>query len=65
MNRSLTRREREVLNQLITGVSTDVIAGRLFISPRTVRNHINHILGKLGVHSRLEAVTLYIRSGLA
>jgi len=60
----LTRREREILNQLTTGVSTEVIADRLCISRRTVRNHVTNLLAKLGVHSRLEAVTRSIRCGL-
>jgi len=60
----LTRREREVLILVATGISTDAIADKLCISPRTVRNHVNNILGKLGVHSRLEAVAYSIKNGL-
>jgi len=60
----LTRREREILTLLASGHSTDVIAKDLFISSRTVRNHINNILGKLDVHSRLEAVAYSIKNGL-
>jgi len=60
----LTRREREVLTLLATGISTGVIAERLCISPRTVRNHVSNILGKLDVHSRLEAVAYSIKYGL-
>ena len=60
----LTRREREVLILLASGISTDAIAKRLCISPRTVRNHVNNILGKLDVHSRLEAVAYSIKYGL-
>ena len=45
-------------------MSTDVIAEKLCISPRTVGNHINNILGKLHVHSRLEAVAYSIKNGL-
>lgn len=60
----LTPREREVLGHLVTGLSTKSIAARLSISPRTVRNHINNLLVKLGVHSRLEAVTFSIQNGL-
>jgi len=54
----LTRREREILMLLASGISTDSIAEKLSIRPRTVRNHVSNILGKLNVHSRLEAVTL-------
>ena len=60
----LTRRERDVLTQLTQGASTELIADRLSISERTVRNHINSVLTKLGVHSRLEAVTYSIRNRL-
>jgi PAS domain S-box-containing protein len=60
----LTRREREVLRLLASGCSTDSVAEKLFISPATARNHIRHLLGKLGVHSRLEAVTLALRTAL-
>jgi PAS domain S-box-containing protein len=60
----LTDREREILRQLSTGASTETIARRLGISPTTVRNHIQSVLGKLGVHSRLEAVTYSLRNGL-
>jgi len=52
----LTRREMEVLRLLACGASVPVIARTLQINGTTVRNHIEHILGKLGVHSRLEAV---------
>lgn len=61
----LTRREREILRLLTTGISTDAMADRLCISKRTVRNHVDHILGKLDVHSRLEAVAYSIKNGLA
>ena len=62
--RSLSAREREVLAHLAAGVSTEEIAGMLHISPVTVRNHVQRILGKLGAHSRLEAVALAIRAGI-
>jgi len=58
----LTRREREVLEHLAAGQSTEAIAEGLCVSPRTVRNHVTNILDKLGVHSRLEAVTFAIRN---
>ncbi len=60
----LTDREREVLRLLAAGASTKAIAKQLFISSSTVRNHITKILAKLDVRSRLEAVTLAMRSGL-
>jgi PAS domain S-box-containing protein len=52
----LTRRELEVLRLLATGVNTKGAAEKLHVSPATVRNHVQNIFGKLGVHSRLEAV---------
>jgi PAS domain S-box-containing protein len=53
---SLTRREREILRLLTSGFNTRAVAERLHVSPATVRNHVQKILDKLGVHSRLEAV---------
>ncbi len=52
----LTAREREVLGLMKQGASTTVTAEKLFISRATVRNHIQNIFSKLGVHTRLEAV---------
>lgn len=60
----LTPREREVLDLLAQGESKEAIARRLFLSANTVRNHIQNILGKLGAHSRLEAVATARREGL-
>ncbi len=57
----LTEREREVLDLLAEGLGTREIAARLTLSRATVRNHVQHILAKLGVHSRLEAVALALR----
>ena len=59
----LTRREREVLRLLASGLAQPEIAERLVISSSTVASHIEHILGKLGVHSRAEAVAVAHRSG--
>ena len=52
----LTKREREVLGLLGRGMDPDGIAGELVISPQTARTHIQNILTKLDVHSRMEAV---------
>jgi PAS domain S-box-containing protein len=60
----LTPREREVLALLAKGHGTQDIAQLLSISPSTVRNHIQHILQKLQVHTRLEAVTYAIKHDL-
>ncbi len=60
----LTRREREVLGLLTHGVDNDGIAQHLVISPQTARTHVQNVLGKLGVHSRLEAAAFVTRGGL-
>jgi PAS domain S-box-containing protein len=60
----LTNRESQVLEMLARGIGTSEIASTLVISQSTVRNHIQNVLGKLGVHSRLEAVAYVFRKGL-
>jgi DNA-binding NarL/FixJ family response regulator len=60
----LTRREREVLALLSQGSDNDAIAQHLVISPETARTHIQNVLGKLGVHSRLEAAAFVTQNGL-
>ena len=60
----LTRREIEVLDAVADGLSTSEIAGVLHISVNTARNHVQRILEKLGVHSRLQAVNVAARHGL-
>jgi two-component system NarL family response regulator len=60
----LTRREREVLGILAEGGNNDAIAQALVISPQTARTHIQNVLGKLGVHSRLEAAAFVRRNDL-
>ena len=52
----LTRRELEILRQLTHGLGTSAVAERLHVSRATVRNHVQSIFAKLGVHSRLAAV---------
>jgi PAS domain S-box-containing protein len=60
----LSAREIEVLRMLSDGTSTQDIADSLFISHATVRNHIQNILRKLDVHSKLEAVSMALRTRL-
>jgi DNA-binding NarL/FixJ family response regulator len=60
----LTRRERQVLAMLARGADNRSIADALAISPDTARTHIQNLLGKLGVHSRLEAAAFAVRRGL-
>ena len=56
----LSKREREVLELLVEDENLYSIAEKLSVSYYTVRNHVQHILGKLGVHSTLEAVAMYL-----
>ena len=58
----LTEREREVLALMIEGLNNTQIAGRLTVSPSTIKSHVSNILAKLGVASRTEAVTLALRN---
>jgi DNA-binding NarL/FixJ family response regulator len=60
----LTGREREVLRFLAVGLGPNDIADRLFISPRTVGTHIEHIFLKLGVQTRAQAVAVAYRNDL-
>lgn len=60
----LTARELEVLTLLADGANNDVIAQELVISPQTARTHVQNVLKKLGVHSRLEAVAMVRRTGV-
>src|SRR6266508_3255073 len=59
--RSLSQREREILSLLISGYSNRRIAEECVLSLNTVRAHVQNVLVKLGVHSKLEAVTLAMR----
>jgi len=52
----LTNREIEVLEQLSKGLNYNIIADNLFLSPSTVRKHIENIYSKLQVHNKLEAI---------
>jgi DNA-binding NarL/FixJ family response regulator len=61
---SLSPREVEVLRALVNGWSTVRIAQTLHISTNTVRTHVQNVLGKLGVHSKLEATATALRAGL-
>jgi DNA-binding NarL/FixJ family response regulator len=61
---SLTPREREVLRCMVAGLGRKAVAERLFLSPHTVRTHMQNVLGKLGVHSTLAAVALARKAGV-
>jgi len=60
----LTPREREVLALLAAGLSSKQVARELVISPRTLGTHVQHVLTKLGVHNRVQAVAIAHRAGL-
>jgi len=59
----LTNREREVFELLVQDKTTKEIAGQLFISEKTVRNHISNVMQKLGVKGRSQAVVELVRLG--
>jgi DNA-binding NarL/FixJ family response regulator len=63
-SQGLSPREVEVLQLLARGRSTNEIAEALFVSVNTVRNHVNNVMRKLDVHSRLEAVSEGVKLGL-
>jgi DNA-binding CsgD family transcriptional regulator len=60
----LTPREGEVLTLLASGVPAAEISSRLHITPKTTATHIEHILAKIGAHSRAEAVAVALREHL-
>ena len=60
----LTPRQKQVLELLAEGRSTEQMAAALHLTTETVRNHVRHVLKALGAHSRLEAVVVARRQGL-
>jgi DNA-binding NarL/FixJ family response regulator len=60
----LTPREREVLILIAEGATNKEIAAKLVVSENTARNHVSHILGKLGFSRRSEAAAYAVRKGL-
>ncbi|MFE3992433.1 response regulator [Streptomyces goshikiensis] len=61
---ALTVREREVLVHVAAGLSNDGIAGRLEVSPLTVKTHVNRAMAKLGARDRAQLVVIAYESGL-
>jgi two-component system nitrate/nitrite response regulator NarL len=57
----LSRRERDCLSLMVEGLDTSAMAARMGVSRATVRTHVQAVLSKLGVHSRLEAASLAVR----
>ena len=64
LGEDLSDREREILVLLARGWTNKAIATQLFLSVNTVRNHVQSLLGKLGSHSKLEAVSTAVREGI-
>ncbi len=60
----LTAREREVMKLVATGLSNDDIAERLYLSPLTVKTHVNRAMMKLGARDRAQLVVLAYEGGL-
>lgn len=60
----LTRREWQCLGLMVRGMNTRAMAERLTVSDATVRTHVQSVLAKLGVNSRLEAVALTVRTAI-
>lgn len=59
----LTEREREVMTLIASGLQNADMAERLFLSPETVKSHVQNAMGKLGAHTRAHAVTIALVTG--
>ncbi len=64
LGHDLTKREQSVLDLMVTGLNNNEIAEKLGVSPSTIKSHVSHILSKLDVTTRTEAVALAVRHHL-
>jgi DNA-binding NarL/FixJ family response regulator len=60
----LSAREFEVLSMLVEGMSNPEIASHLYLSPNTIKSHVNGIFNKLGVSDRVQAAVFAVRNQL-
>lgn len=65
MEEALTERELEVMNQIATGRTNAQIAKHLYLSEKTIKNHINRVYTKLGVQNRAEAIAAWLGTDVA
>jgi DNA-binding NarL/FixJ family response regulator len=63
-DRRLSPREIQVLQLLVRGLDNHQIASELFLSPRTVKNHVSDLLAKLGLSNRVQAAVYAVRHGI-
>jgi two-component system response regulator DegU len=63
-NRRLSAREAEVLRLFAEGALPLQVAQQLYVSPKTVKNHLSHIYAKLGAVNRTQAVALAVKQGV-
>ena len=61
---ALSERELEILRLVAEGCDNEEIASRLVLSPRTVKNHVSSILGKLELDNRVQAAVYAVRKGI-
>ncbi|WP_235946663.1 response regulator transcription factor [Nocardia terrae] len=60
----LTTREREVVAMVAEGLSNDEIAEKMYVSPLTIRTHVQRAMSKVGVQNRAQLVVIAFQSGL-